>query len=74
MVKQKKSTLPSDPWWRWKLDKVTKLCRDGDEGDTFFLQITSYPVTRLYLRTGEIKEGTNGKRAVHMTIQNQPSH
>lgn len=69
-----KSSLPTDPWWRSKLDTVQKLASQGDEGDLFFLQVTSYPITRMYLRTGKVFEFDNTKREVHMSMQYQPDY
>jgi hypothetical protein len=67
------SAFPRDAEWEAKYDKIHKLCEVGKKDDMFFLQVWKLPLTYLYLMTGDIKAGGDGKkREVHMHMVGEP--
>jgi hypothetical protein len=65
--------LPKNAHWRSKLKKVTDLAEYGKEGDVYFLQIHTVPLSSMTLTTGApIRNGDGKKKQVHMHMKGPP--
>jgi hypothetical protein len=65
--------LPKNAHWRSKLKKVTDLADYGEEGDVYFLQIHTVPLSSVTLTTGApLHNGDGRKKQVHMHMKGSP--
>ena len=55
------------------IDRIKKLAEDGDEGDISFVEISSFPLVSLSIRTGSRRSDTSQKKRLHFEYKMQPS-
>ena len=69
---QKTQLIMSSYQWQQRLDNAKEKAEDGEEGDVTFMQVSSRPVTSLFITTGEKRHPSlSTKREVHLRFVSQ---